>query len=306
MDTWAIRDENREGTVTLEPVWTEETFQWRWNGELLGGMDLPVMPGRVTLWEAVTEKTDLTRDTVLATASANGSYRIRAEMTENQAAVVLRLQLSELERSELTAQWEAQRNDLARQLFDLREDPAQLLFHMGAGTLDSCEVSWFDSADDRVLYLKFDRPLTEKEDIWMCDVAYLLLALVPEADRVDFAYPTDAGGDRCTTIYVDSAPLDSWCKKLGYADAKDAGSSAQGLRELMAYLNFQLPEPAVETAQSGETVFTNVMDFDGVIRSEGDFWKLWTYYAQENGAEFHCRDLRLHRHAPDLVRGPGR
>lgn len=135
--------------------------------------------------------------------------------------------------------------DLARTLFDLRVERAAdsgavraLLEAMGAGSLGEYEVSFFASGEDTVLYIRFAEELEDAEEVWMGNAAYLLLALTADADRVDYAFPTE-GGSSVTTFYCDGDPLDSWAKKLGYRDVKDLGSSAQGVRALAEYLGWE-------------------------------------------------------------------
>ena len=135
--------------------------------------------------------------------------------------------------------------DLARTLFDLRVEQSAdsgavraLLEAMGAGSLGECEVSSFASGEDTVLYIRFAEGLDDAEETWMGNAAYLLLALATDADRVDYAFPTDSGSS-VMTFYCDGEPLGSWAKELGYRDIKDLGTSAQGIRDLMEYLGWE-------------------------------------------------------------------
>lgn len=149
--------------------------------------------------------------------------------------------------------------DLARTLFDLRVERAAdseavrtLLEAMGTGSLGEYEVSSFASGDDTVLHIRFAEELDDAEEVWMGgNAAYLLLALTADADRVDFAFPTDSGSS-VTTFYCDGDPLDSWAKKLGYRDVKDLGASAQGIRALIEYLGWEKAADLSLEALSGQ------------------------------------------------------
>ena len=150
--------------------------------------------------------------------------------------------------------------DLARTLFDLRVERSAdsqavraLLDAMGVGGLGEYEVSSFASGEDTVLRIRFAEELDDREELWMGNTAYLLLALTADADRVDYAFPTD-GGSRTTTFYCDGAPLDSWAKKLGYRDVKALGSSAQGIRALLEYLGWEKAAALSLDALAGQDV----------------------------------------------------
>ena len=150
--------------------------------------------------------------------------------------------------------------DLARALFDLRVERSAdgqavraLLEAMGIGSLGEYEVSSFASGEDTVLHIRFAEELDDREELWMGNTAYLLLALTADADRVDYAFPTD-GGSRTTTFYCDGAPLDSWAKKLGYRDVKALGSSAQGIRALLEYLGWEKAAALSLDALAGQDV----------------------------------------------------
>ena len=128
-----------------------------------------------------------------------------------------------------------------------------LLDAMGVGGLGEYEVSSFASGEDTVLRIRFAEELDDTEELWMGNTAYLLLALTADADRVDYAFPTD-GGSRTTTFYCDGAPLDSWAKKLGYRDVKSLGSSAQGIRALLEYLGWEKAAALSLDALAGQDV----------------------------------------------------
>ena len=133
---------------------------------------------------------------------------------------------------------------LAQSLFSLRvasvtdtEAVRKLLDALGVGGIGSYEVSQFDSAGDQVLHIRFEKALTDKQNLEMTDVAYLLLALVEDVDRVDYAFPKE-NGSSTMTIYSDGTPIDNWAKNAGYTDLKIMGASVGGIRDLLDYLNW--------------------------------------------------------------------
>lgn len=166
-------------------------------------------------------------------------------LKDNEWAVVLRLVVSTGDTDQLETGLRT--IGLAQTLYDLRTDSAAdtevvqgLLEALGAGTLGTYELSVFREEGDTVLRVAFAAALDGAGESEMWTIAQMLLALVGDLDRVDYAFPAEDGSG-LMTFYCNSDSADSWAEGRGYGDLKEAASTVTGIRALLDYLGWDGP-----------------------------------------------------------------
>ena len=198
---------------------------------------------------------EVTLYTVLLSTEPDGAVAMSGDLTRaNDTVVRYRLVLSGDSYTEL----EDPPLDLAQTLYDLRTDSAadtagvqKLLDTLGTGDLGTYEASASGGERETVLGVAFDSSLDEEQENRMWTITQVLLALVGDLDRVDYAFPTE-NGSSLMTVYCDGTPVGSWAESMGYGSVKDLARSARGVRELLNYLGWDQTEIEPYNRVTGE------------------------------------------------------
>ena len=94
---------------------------------------------------------------------------------------------------------------------------------------------------EQVVELAFEAPLSEQQETEMWKNATVLLALIEDADQINYSFPT-ADGSKRFTYYCGLERPDSWGRSIGYDEIKATGQSVQGVQELLNYLGLDVQQ----------------------------------------------------------------
>ncbi|WP_455583007.1 M56 family metallopeptidase [Dysosmobacter sp.] len=146
----------------------------------------------------------------------------------------------------------AHRPDLAETLFALRTEAletktaAALLEALSVpevGTYAAFVEASGGQKGAKILRVEFARepedidPTSPRVDGAMYPAAELLLALAQELEEVQWSYPSREDGYQVLlTVYCGRETADAHARALGYADSRELGRSARGVRDLLSYL----------------------------------------------------------------------
>lgn len=94
---------------------------------------------------------------------------------------------------------------------------------------------------EQVVEFAFEAPLSEQQETEMWKNATVLLALIEDADQINYSFPTADGSKRFTN-YCGLEQPDSWVQNIGYDEIKAMGQSVQGVQELLNYLGLDIQQ----------------------------------------------------------------
>lgn len=94
---------------------------------------------------------------------------------------------------------------------------------------------------EQVVEFAFEAPLNEQQETEMWKNATVLLALIEDADQINYSFPT-ADGSKRFTYYCGLEQPDSWVQNIGYDEIKAMGQSVQGVQELLNYLGLDIQQ----------------------------------------------------------------
>ena len=94
---------------------------------------------------------------------------------------------------------------------------------------------------EQVVEFAFEEPLSEQQETEMWKDAIVLLALIEDADQVNYSFPS-ADGSKRFTYYCGLEQPDSWVQNIGYDEIKAMGRSVQGTQELLNYLGLDVQQ----------------------------------------------------------------
>ncbi|SFO93181.1 Signal transducer regulating beta-lactamase production, contains metallopeptidase domain [Oscillibacter sp. PC13] len=190
--------------------------------------------------------------------------------------------------------------DEAQTLFDLRMDyigdaPAagRLLEALDVGSLGAYTMELFTSAAPYTLQVNFrdepadidpTSPAIDGPMTWKAEV---LLALIGNLEQVNWSYPTREDGQKTLlTMYYPRSQADAHAQALGYDDIKELGQTAAGLRELLAYWNYNgMQVEAVSHTASQMYLLAQERTAD-TLAEDLLCWDLWGDPALDGNYEF--------------------
>ena len=94
---------------------------------------------------------------------------------------------------------------------------------------------------EQVVEFAFEAPLSEQQETEIWKNATVLLALIEDADQINYSFPT-ADGSKRFTYYCGLEQPDSWVQNIGYDEIKAMGRSVQGVQELLKYLGLDIQQ----------------------------------------------------------------
>lgn len=94
---------------------------------------------------------------------------------------------------------------------------------------------------EQVVEFAFEAPLSEQQETEMWKNATVLLALIEDADQINYSFPS-ADGSKRFTYYCGLEQPDSWVQNIGYDEIKAMGRSVQGVQELLNYLGLDIQQ----------------------------------------------------------------
>ena len=94
---------------------------------------------------------------------------------------------------------------------------------------------------EQVVEFAFEAPLNEQQETEMWKNATVLLALIEDADQINYSFPT-ADGSKRFTYYCGLEQPDSWVQNIGYDEIKAMGHSVQGVQKLLNYLGLDVQQ----------------------------------------------------------------
>ena len=129
----------------------------------------------------------------------------------------------------------------AQALYDLRV--SSMKDYTGIRALASVlgvdELGVYSIVDyEQVVEFAFEAPLSEQQETEMWKNATVLLALIEDADQVNYSFPS-ADGSKRFTYYCGLEQPDSWVQNIGYEEIKSMGQSVQGVQELLELIGLQ-------------------------------------------------------------------
>ena len=167
---------------------------------------------------------------------------VSGTLKDNEWTVVLRLVVSTGDADQLAVSLGT--TGRAQALYDLRVSSMKdyTAVRALASVLGVDELGVYSIVNyEQVVEFAFEAPLSEQQETEMWKNATVLLALIKDADQINYSFPS-ADGSKRFTYYCGLEQTDSWARNIGYDEMKAMGQSARGVQELLNYLGLDVQQ----------------------------------------------------------------